>query len=104
MSVFGRHAGMGRRRRPGDQAFDTAEARRRDRKFDPLEHAVRSRDAAAEIEREHPAEAVEQAPRALVPRVAFKPGIAHLRDRRVALEELSDGERARVLLAHADAE
>ena len=89
---------------PGDEAFDAAEARRRDRQLDPLEHTVRRRDAAAELEREHAAEAVEQAPRALVLRVAFEPGIAHLRDRGVALEELSDGERARVLLAHADAE
>src|SRR5262245_40107791 len=95
---------MRRRRRPSDEAFDAAEARRRDRQLDPLEHAIRGRETAAQLESEHAAEAVEQAPGALVAGVAFEPGIAHLRHCAVTLEEASDGQRARVLLAHAHAE
>ena len=59
-ALLGRHPGMRGRRRPRDEALDSAQAGRRDGQRDVVDETVGGGHPALQFEAQHPAEAVEQ--------------------------------------------
>src|SRR5512137_2400605 len=81
-----------------------AEARRDRRNAYAACELIGPLGGAFELEAQHAAEAREQTPRPLVPRMALEPRVVHAGHGAVRLEKLREPECAGVLVAHAQRE
>src|SRR5579863_1367090 len=95
---------MRRRRRPRDERFDPAQARRAYRNRDALDKPLCVRDPALKLKAQHAAKTVEQFARSQMIGMRLESGIIHASYARMRFEKTRDSQCALVLMTHAHGE